>query len=89
MKGLQDTQISLLKIANSVENMGRSMVDVNEKVDLISEKQDRLNDKVTVLENRPALETKKKWDSLSDKLLWLVASGIAGFLLAQAFPAIF
>lgn len=89
MKGLQETQISLLKIANSVENMGRSMVDVNEKVDLISEKQDRLNDKVTVLENRPALETKKKWDSLSDKLLWLVVSGIAGFLLAQAFPAIF
>lgn len=89
MKGLQDTQISLLKIANSVENMGRSMVDVNEKVDLISEKQDKLNDKVTVLENRPALETKKKWDSLSDKLLWLVASGIAGFLLAQVFPAIF
>lgn len=40
MKGLQDTQISLIKIANSVENMRKSMVDVNEKVDLISDKQD-------------------------------------------------
>ena len=89
MKGLQDTQISLIKIANSVENMGKSMVDVNEKVDQISEKQDKLNDKVTVLENRPAQETKKRWDSISEKLLWLCVAGVAGYLLAQVFPAIF
>lgn len=89
MKGLQDTQISLIKIANSVENMGKSMVDVNEKVDQISEKQDKLNDKVTVLENRPAQETKKRWDSISEKLLWLCVASVAGYLLAQVFPAIF
>ena len=89
MKGLQDTQISLIKIANSVENMGKSMVDVNEKVDQISEKQDKLNDKVTVLENRPAQETKKRWDSIYDKLIWLFVAGVTGFLLAQALPAIF
>lgn len=89
MKGLQDTQISLIKIANSVENMGKSMVDVNRKVDQISEKQDKLNDKVTVLENKPAQETKKRWDLISSELLWFFIAGIAGFLLAQIFPAIF
>lgn len=89
MKGLQDTQISLIKIANSVENMGKSMVDVNRKVDQISEKQDKLNDKVTVLENKPAQETKKRWDLISNELLWFFIAGIAGFLLAQIFPAIF
>lgn len=89
MKGLQDTQISLIKIANSVENMGKSMMDVNEKVDLISDKQDKLNEKVSILENRPAQETKRKWDSLSEKLIWLLIAGVAGFLLAQAFPGIF
>lgn len=89
MKGLQDTQISLIKIANSVENMGKSMVDVNEKVDQISEKQDKLNDKVTVLENRPAQETKKRWDSMYDKLLWLIIGGIATFVLSQIIPAMF
>ena len=89
MKGLQDTQISLIKIANSVENMGKSMVDVNEKVDQISEKQDKLNDKVTVLENRPAQETKKRWDSISMELLKIFIIGIAGFLLAQALPGVF
>lgn len=89
MKGLQDTQISLIKIANSVENMGKSMVDVNQKIDMISEKQDKLNDKVTVLENRPALETKRRWDSVSDKLLWLFIGGVTAYLLAQLFPMAF
>lgn len=89
MKGLQDTQISLIKIASSVENMGKSMIDVNEKIDLISDKQDKLNDKVTTLENRPALETKRRWDAVTDKLLWLLISGIAGFLLARMLPGVF
>ena len=65
------------------------MLDVNKKVDVISEKQDELNNKVTVLENRTAQETKKRWDSISDKLLWLFVAGVAGYLLAQALPGIF
>lgn len=89
IKGLQDTQISLIKIASSVENMGKSMIDVNEKIDLISDKQDKLNDKVTTLESRPARETKRRWDAVTDKLLWLLVSGIAGFLLARILPGVF
>lgn len=89
IKGLQDTQISLIKIASSVENMGKSMIDVNEKIDIISDKQDKLSDKVTTLENRPARETKRRWDAVADKLLWLFVSGIAGFLLARLLPGVF
>lgn len=89
IKGLQDTQISLIKIASSVENMGKSMIDVNEKIDLISDKQDKLNDKVTTLENRPARETKRRWDAVADKLLWLFTAGIAGFVLARVLPGVF
>ena len=65
------------------------MLDVNKKVDVISEKQDELNNKVTVLENKPAQSIKKRWDSISDKLLWLFIAGVAGYLLAQALPGIF
>ena len=61
----------------------------NKKVDVISEKQDELNNKVTVLENKPAQSIKKRWDSISDKLLWLFIAGVAGYLLAQALPGIF
>ena len=48
-----------------------------------------LSDKVTTLENRPALETKKRWDSIYEKLLWLFIAGIVGFLLAQVLPGVF
>lgn len=89
IKEMRDDQKTLIKLTNSVENIANSMLDVNKKVDVISEKQDELNNKVTVLENRPAQETKKRWDSISDKLLWLFISGVAGFILAQALPGIF
>ena len=89
IKEMRDDQKTLIRLTNSVENIANSMLDVNKKVDVISEKQDELNNKVTVLENRPAQETKKRWDSISEKLLWLFVSGVAGFILAQALPGIF
>lgn len=55
----------------------------------IRDSQRELADKVTTLENRPAIETKARWDSLSDKLIWLFAAGIAGFLLANVLPGVF
>ena len=89
IKEMRDDQKALIKLTNSVENMANSMLDVNKKVDVISDKQDKLNEKVTVLENRPAPETKKTWDSIAEKLIWLFVAGIAGFILAQALPGIF
>ena len=89
IKEMRDDQKALIKLTNSVENMANSMLDVNKKVDVISDKQDKLNEKVTVLENRPAQETKKRWDSIAEKLIWLFVAGIAGFILAQALPGMF
>ena len=89
IKEMRDDQKALIKLTNSVENMANSMLDVNKKVDVISDKQDKLNEKVTVLENRPAQETKKRWDSIAEKLIWLFVAGIAGFILAQTLPGIF
>ena len=89
IKEMRNDQKTLIKLTNSVENIANSMLDVNKKVDVISEKQDRLNEKVTVLENRPAQETKRKWDSIYIELLKLFIVGIAGFLLALALPGIF
>ena len=89
IKEMRDDQKTLIKLTNSVENIANSMLDVNKKVDVISEKQDELNHTVTVLENKPAQSIKKRWDSISDKLLWLFIAGVAGYLLAQALPGIF
>ena len=89
MKETKDMQITLVKLANGVENMGNQLMDVKEDIQDVKKGQNELSDKVTTLENRPAQETKKKWDSISEKLLWLFISGIVGFLLAQVLPGIF
>ena len=89
MKKTNDMQITLVKLANGVENMGNQLIGVKEDIQDVKKGQSELSDKVTTLENRPALETKKRWDSISEKLLWLLIAGVVGFLLAQALPGIF
>ena len=89
MKETKSMQITLVKLANGVENMGNQLMDVKEDIQDVKKGQSELSDKVTTLENRPALETKKRWDSISEKLLWLFIAGVAGFLLAQVLPGVF
>ena len=89
MKETKDMQITLVKLANGVENMGNQLMDVKEDIQDVKKGQNELSDKVTTLENKPAQETKKRWDSISMELLKLFVVGVAGFLLAQALPAIF
>lgn len=89
MKETQNMQITLVKLANGVENMGTQLMDVKEDIQDVKKGQTELKDKVTTLENKPAQETKKKWDTLSEKAIWLFVAGILGFLLAQMFPTIF
>ena len=89
MKETKSMQITLVKLANGVENMGNQLMDVKEDIQDVKKGQNELSDKVTTLENRPALETKKRWDSIYEKLLWLFIAGVAGFLLAQVLPGVF
>lgn len=89
MKETKDMQITLVKLANGVENMGNQLMDVKEDIQDVKKGQNELSEKVTTLENKPAQETKKRWDSISDKLLWLFIAGVAGFLLAQILPGVF
>lgn len=51
-------------------------------------RESRLNEKVTILENRPANETKKRIDGITEKLLWLIIGGVAVGLLATILPNI-
>ena len=89
MKETKDMQITLVKLANGVENMGNQLMDVKEDIQDVKKGQHELSNKVTTLENRPALETKKRWDSIYDKIIWLVIGGIVTFILSQVIPTIF
>lgn len=86
---LRNRQEAIYDLTSSVKSIAQDMSYIKEDVGEVKAKQTELNDKVTVLENRPATETKKRWDSISDKLLWLFIAGVSGFLLAQMLPGVF
>ena len=89
MKETKDMQITLVKLANGVENMGNQLMDVKEDIQDVKKGQNELSEKVTTLENKPAQETKKRWDYISMELLKLFVVGVVSFLLAQVLPPIF
>ena len=89
MKETKEMQITLVKLANGVENMGNQLVGVKEDIQDVKRGQTELSEKVTTLENRPAQETKKRVDSISIKILEFIVMGIIGFICAQFLPSIF
>ena len=86
---LRNRQETIYDLTSSVKSIAQDMSYIKEDVGEVKAKQNELNDKVTVLENRPAQETKKRWDYISMELLKLFIIGLAGFLLAQALPGVF
>ena len=86
---LRNRQEAIYDLTSSVKSIAQDMSYIKEDVGEVKAKQNELNDKVTVLENRPANETKKRWDSISMELLKLFIIGLAGFLLAQVLPGVF
>ena len=86
MKETKNMQITLVKLANGVENMGNQLMDVKQDIQEVKKGQDELSDKVTTLENRPATETKRRFDKIVDKLIWLVIGGLVAGVLYSVLP---
>ena len=86
MKETKNMQITLVKLANGVENMGNQLMDVKQDIQDVKKGQDELSDKVTTLENKPATETKRRFDKIIDKLIWLVIGGLVAGVLYAVLP---
>ena len=86
MKETKNMQITLVKLANGVENMGNQLMDVKQDIQEVKKGQDELSDKVTTLENKPATETKRRFDRIVDKLIWLVIGGLVAGVLYSVLP---
>lgn len=89
MDKMQETQITLVKLANGVDKMADQLVDMKEDIKDVKVSQKDLSEKVTTLENRPAQQSKKRLDNIAEKITWLVIAGIAGYILATLLPNIF
>lgn len=88
IKELRDKQDAIYDLTSSVKSIATDMTYIKEDVKEVKSGQDKLNEKVTVLENKPANETKKKVDGITDKLLWLVVGGTSVGILSMILPNI-
>ena len=88
MKETKDMQLTLVKLASGVENMGNQLMDVKNDIQDVKKGQDELSDKVTTLENKPAQETKRRVDGIYEKIIWVVVGGILMATLLTLFPNI-
>ena len=88
LKEIREKQDAIYDLTSSVKSIATDMTYIKEDVQEVKSGQAQLNEKVTILENKPAQETKKKWDSISEKLLWLLIGGIAVGLLSTILPNI-
>ena len=85
---MREKQDAIYEIASSVKSIATDMTYMKEDVKEVKTGQDKLNQKVTELENKPANEAKRRMDKIGDKLLWLLIGGVAAGLLYAILPNI-
>ena len=88
IKELREKQDAIYDLTSSVKSIATDMTYIKEDVQEVKSGQAQLNEKVTILENKPATEVKKRIDGIYEKLLWLVVGGIAVTLLSTIVPKI-
>lgn len=88
IKELRGKQDAIYDLTSSVKSIATDMTYIKEDVKEVKSGQEKLNDKVTILENKPALEAKKRIDGIYEKILWLVIGGIVVGLLTTVLPNI-
>lgn len=81
VKDVKDIQITLVKMANGIENMGNEIKEVRLG-------QEKLSEKVNEIENRPANEAKAFLDTITGKIISVVAGGLIFYILGTMFPMI-
>lgn len=76
---LEQQTEAIQSLATSVEVMVKEQVHQTEAIERIEKNVEKLDNKVEVLEQKPA----KRWEGIVEKILGAIAAGVIGFLLAQ------
>lgn len=88
IKELREKQDTIYDLTSSVKSIATDMTYIKEDVKEVKSGQAQLNEKVTILENKPATEAKKRMDGIYEKLIWLVIGGISVGILSTILPNI-
>lgn len=88
IRKLRSEHQALHTLASGIEKIALDMDYIKKDVKEVKKGQSELSDKVTTLENQPAAETRELVTGLKEKLLWLLAGGLAAYLLTSIIPGI-
>lgn len=88
IRELRDKQDAIYELTSSVKSIATDMTYIKEDVQEVKTGQKQLNDKVTILENKPAAETKRRFDNIIDKIIWVIIGGAIVGLLSTILPNI-
>ena len=88
IRELRDKQDAIYELTSSVKSIATDMTYIKEDVQEVKTGQKQLNDKVTILENKPATETKRRFDNIIDKIVWVIIGGAIVGLLSTILPNI-
>ena len=76
---LEQQTEAIQKLATSVEIMVQEQGHQTEAIDRIEKNVEKLDNKVEILEHKPA----KRWDSLVDKVIMTLVGAILGYILVK------
>lgn len=88
LKEIKDKQDAIYDLTSSVKSIAIDMAYIKDDVKEVKTSQKELTTKVSEIENRPAINTKKRVDDIKDKIIWLLVGGVVVFLLTSILPNI-
>ena len=88
IKELREKQDAIYDLTSSVKSIATDLTYIKEDVKEVKNGQTQLTEKVTILENRPASEVKRRIEHIQEKVLWLGVGGVIVGLLSSILPAI-
>lgn len=76
---IEENQEAINKIATSVAVMAENQTHMSQQMDRLDKKVDGVSDKVDTIEKLPA----KRWETVVEKVITVVAAAIVGYILAR------
>lgn len=77
-------------LRGDVQEVKMEQKDLNRKIDdeigVVKKDQNELRDTIEDVDHKEASETLEFWNSMKEKLVWLVGGAVAAYLLYQVFP---
>ncbi len=72
IKELREKQDAIYDLTSSVKSIATDLTYIKEDVMEVKNGLTQITEKVTILENRPASEVKRRIEHIQEKVLWLV-----------------